>query len=134
MNKKRKAGLVGGKNMTSKKQKNKSRIQEREKNQEKQKPIKFVFEGKRYNIKNYIECTSIFSQIRGLMFRPRKFKTPLLFIWKKPDKRAIHSFFCRRFIAVWILNRKIVEIKIIKPWENCVIPDGIFNYLLEVPC
>ena len=99
----------------------------------KNKIFKFKFQGKNYSIKNYTTCKNLWSQIRGLMFRPKNYKIPLLFIWNKPNLYPIHSFFCRKFIAVWILDDKIVEIKLVKPWENYVVPRRKFNYLLEVP-
>jgi len=92
------------------------------------------FKGKKYLIKNYIVCDSIFSQARGLMFRPRTFRTPLLFIFKKSSKQAIHSCFVDGdFLAIWMNNGKIVDKKIVKPWKFAVTPKEKFNLLLEIP-
>ena len=47
-------------------------------------------------------CNNIFQQARGLMFK--KNSKPLLFVFKNYKKRAIHSFFCKPFIAIWFNN------------------------------
>src|SRR3989344_3077944 len=81
-------------------------------NKEKKKRIMadfgFNYRGKNI-ILNIIECRNIFSQSRGLMFRKKS--KPLLFLFKKPVKISIHSFFCRPFIAIWFNKNKIVDVK-----------------------
>jgi hypothetical protein len=85
-------------------------------------------------ILDYIVCSGYFSKVRGLMFRPRNFKTPLVFIWKKPARRTIHSFFVfNKFVAVWLLGNKIIEKRIINPWKCAVTPKGKFDRLIEIP-
>ena len=91
------------------------------------------FDGKDYLLKDYIECKSFFSKLRGLMFRPEDFKTPLIFRFNKQRKYAIHSFFCRKFIAIWISDGKILEKRIVKPWRCAVIPKKRFDTLIEIP-
>jgi uncharacterized membrane protein (UPF0127 family) len=78
-------------------------------------------------------CKSIWSKTRGLMFRKKNYTIPLLFIFDKPGKYPIHSFFCRKFIAVWLVKRKIVDVKIIHPWKNNISPNSNFDELLEIP-
>jgi len=95
--------------------------------------IVFRFKKKKIVIKDYILCDSIFSKMRGLMFRSRNFKKPLLFIWKKSGKYRIHSFFCRKFHAIWFLKGKIIDDKIVNPWKCSVTPKGKFDELLEIP-
>ena len=83
-------------------------------------------------ITNYEICSSFISKIRGLMFRINP--GPLLFVWKKPQRIAIHSFFVfRSFVAVWYYRGKIVEIKLVKPWTFAVTPKVKFDKLLEIP-
>ncbi len=92
------------------------------------------FNGKKYLIKNFIVCDSVFSKARGLMFRPKSFGTPLLFIFRKASKTAIHSYFVDGdFLAIWFLDGKIVDKKIVKPWKFAVTPKEKFNLLLEIP-
>jgi uncharacterized membrane protein (UPF0127 family) len=68
------------------------------------------------------------------MFRPKNFETPLLFVFNNPQITSIHSFFVDGdFLAVWLLNDKIVEMKLVKPWQISVTPKGKFNFLLEIP-
>ncbi len=95
--------------------------------------FRIKFEGKNLVISDYTVCKSIFSRARGLMFRSKKYNKPLLFIFNKPGNYSIHSFFCRKFVAVWMLNNKIIEIKIVKPWKFSVTPKEKFNLLLEIP-
>lgn len=84
---------------------------------------KFVLEVK--------ECKSIFSQMSGLMFRKKS--PPLLFVFNRPTKISIHSFFCVPFVAVWINGKNVVDIKIVHPWKHRINPEKEFDKLLEVP-
>jgi uncharacterized membrane protein (UPF0127 family) len=76
-------------------------------------------------------CDNAFSQGRGLMFR-RKSK-PLLFVFKSAKRRAIHSFFCKQFYAIWFNKGKIIDEKSVNPWKISVIPKEEFDTLLEIP-
>jgi uncharacterized membrane protein (UPF0127 family) len=61
------------------------------------------------NTKKEKKLTTIIQQSSGLMFKK---KSPsLLFIQKKPVRHSIHSFFCKPFIAIWLLNDKIIDTK-----------------------
>jgi len=63
----------------------------------------------------------------------RKKSKPLLFIFKTAKKRAIHSFFCKPFIAVWFNGKEIIDVKLIKNWRVFIKPDKRFDRLLEIP-
>lgn len=76
-------------------------------------------------------CDNIFSQARGLMFRQKS--KPLLFDFGSKKRRAIHSFFCVPFIAIWFQGDKIIEIRKIMPWKLSVKPREKFDKLLEIP-
>jgi len=97
----------------------------------------FKYNDKKIVIKDYIICNTFFSKVRGLMFRKKNFSKSLLFIFSKPKKYAIHSFFCRKFIAVWMLkigNRiQIIDVKKVLPYKFSVTPQKKFNLLLEIP-
>lgn len=97
------------------------------------KQITFLFRGKKIVIKNYTICDSFFSKTRGLMFRGKKYKKPLLFLFSRAGIYPIHSFFCRKFIAVWMLNDKIVDVKLVLPWKVSVTAKEKFDELLEIP-
>jgi uncharacterized membrane protein (UPF0127 family) len=99
----------------------------------KDKPITFKIDGKKRVIKEYTICDTIWSQFRGLMFRPKNYTRPLLFVFKKEGSYPIHSFFCRKFIAVWMLKRKIIDVKVVEPWKLSVTPKEKFDELLEIP-
>ena len=97
------------------------------------KVFRIKFGGKTIVVKDYSVCKSIFSHARGLMFRNKNYKKPLLFVFEKAGMYPIHSFFCRKFVAVWMLDGKIIEIKVVKPWKFSVTPKEKFNLLLEIP-
>ena len=67
------------------------------------------------------------------MFRGKNYKKPLLFVWKNAGKYPIHSFFCRKFIGVWLFNGKIMDVKLVEPWIFSVTPKEKFDELLEIP-
>ena len=92
--------------------------------------FKFKYKGKEINL-DVKECKNIFSQTRGLMFK--KNSKPLLFIFKTAKKRAIHSFFCKPFFAIWFENNKIVDVKIVRNWKFSIKPAERFDKLLEIP-
>lgn len=93
--------------------------------------MKFQFRYKNKNFKIKVEKSeTILEQTIGLMFK--KNSLPLLFIFKKPKKYFIHSFFCQQFIAVWFLRKKVIEISLIKP--NAIIKiNQKSDKLLEIP-
>jgi len=76
-------------------------------------------------------CESILSQARGLMFK--KNSKPLLFVFKTARRRAIHSFFCIPFVAVWFNGDKIIDVKQVFSWKFSVKPREKFDRLLEIP-
>jgi uncharacterized membrane protein (UPF0127 family) len=77
------------------------------------------------------ECRSILSQARGLIFKEKS--KPLFFIFKNKKRRAIHSFFCIPFIAIWFDEGKIVDVKLINSWKFSIKPKYRFDKLLEIP-
>jgi uncharacterized membrane protein (UPF0127 family) len=99
----------------------------------KKRVIKFSFNGKKYSISDYKICDNFFSKARGLMFRNKKYKKPLLFVFDRAGKYSIHSFFCRKFIGVWMLKGKIIDVKMVLPWKYSVTLKVKFDELLEIP-
>ena len=95
--------------------------------------IRFTLAGKKYTIKDYKICSSVLSKARGLMFRRRNYSKPLLFVWKKPGLYSIHSFFCRKFLAIWMLKGRIIDVRFILPQKLSVTPKEKFDELLEIP-
>lgn len=47
--------------------------------------------------------------------------------------RNIHSFFCKPFVAIWLCEGKVVEVRKINPWETSVSPSREFDTLIEIP-
>ena len=94
------------------------------------KKMKFKLKNKEIELDVKV-CSSVFSQTRGLMFRRKSL--PLLFVFKNVKKRAIHSFFCKPFYAVWFDSDKIVDEKLVKHWKVNISPKKGFDRLLEIP-
>jgi uncharacterized membrane protein (UPF0127 family) len=76
-------------------------------------------------------CDNLFSQAIGLMFKKKSM--PLFFIFKNSRMRAIHSFFCKPFVAVWFDKDKVIDVKVIKKWKFSIKPKKNFDKLLEIP-
>jgi uncharacterized membrane protein (UPF0127 family) len=76
-------------------------------------------------------CDNMFSQGSGLMFRKKS--KPLLFRFKGAKKRAIHSFFCKKFYAIWFNRGQIVDEKLVSPWKISIVAKDRFDTLLEIP-
>jgi len=94
--------------------------------------MKFKFTYKKKNFELEVEeYRTIFSKFRGLMFG--KNSKPLLFVFGKPTRQAIHSFFCKPFIAVWFNGINIVDVKSVNKWVFWIQPKGKFDKLLEIP-
>jgi len=69
----------------------------------------------------------------GIMFRGRV-KRPMLFVFPYPGRISIHSFFCPRFDAVFLDERK----RVTETYENIragrlIAPKWMAAYLVEFP-
>ena len=76
-------------------------------------------------------CKNLLQKATGLMFR--KNSPPLLFIYNKPTREPIHSFFCKPFIAIWFNKNKIIDVKLVNPFNPLIKPKQEFDKLLEIP-
>ena len=94
--------------------------------------IKFGFKlkGNKFELE-VKECNSILLKASGLMFKKKS--KPLLFIFKKPTKTSIHSFFCKPFVAIWFRDGKIIDVNIIKRQMASITPKEKYDKLLEIP-
>ena len=77
------------------------------------------------------ECKGI-RKVTGLMFKSSS-TDALLFHFKRKTNMKIHSLFCPKFVAVWLDNGKIVDIKLVKPWRLSVSSEKHFTDLIEIP-
>lgn len=96
---------------------------------------KLKFKGKEIEILDIKKC-NLFWTVRGLMFTKReKARALLLFNFKKPRRMKIHSFFVFfPFITIWLDDKnRVIEFKVIKPWNPLVLPKKEFSRLLEIP-
>lgn len=69
----------------------------------------------------------------GLMFRKRP--KPVIIKLNKERLIPIHSMFVRvPFIAIWLdENEKLIDAKLITPWERNIRPPKPFKTLIELP-
>jgi hypothetical protein len=87
--------------------------------------------GKRLEIPRIIRCKN---KALGLMFSSKERASNLLFEFASPGFWTIHSFFVfYSFLAIWILENKVVDYKIVKPFSPSVKSQSAFTKLLEIP-
>ena len=80
------------------------------------------------------KMVSGFGKFKGLMFERKDKAKALLFVFKKPTKLAIHSFFCMPFLAVWLDDKnRIIEKQFVRPFRLYIRPKKPFYKLLEIP-
>ena len=90
----------------------------------------FDYRGKRIFL-NVKKCNFL-QKIIGLMFKRKNKAKALLFELKKPI--AIHSCFVFfPFIAIWLKDNKIVDIRKISPFTLHIKPKKYFNKIIEIP-
>ena len=93
--------------------------------------MKAVLKYKGRKILIELKKVSEIGKFTGLMFKSRNTEA-LLFEFPK-GRRAIHSFFCPVFLAVWLLKGKIVDFKLVKPYQLSIKPKLEFDKLVEIP-
>ncbi len=76
-----------------------------------------------------------FGKIFGLMFRKKKNAEILLFDFGKKTRIPLHSFFVFfPFLAVWADDKnKVIEARIVRPFEFDVKPKKDFLSVVEIP-
>jgi len=95
--------------------------------------IDLIYEGKRFFID--LRVCNFIQRFFGLMFVKKEKAKALLFEFKKPTKVKIHSLFVfLDFIAIWLNKKnKIVDLKIVKPFNFVITPKKSFCKLIEIP-
>ena len=95
-----------------------------------------VLKYKNRKIKIDVKRCNLFWMVRGLMFtRCEKARALLLFDFKKPRSMKIHSFFCPKFLAVWLdEENNMIEKRIVYPFNFLILPKRKFSRLVEIPC
>lgn len=92
---------------------------------------KLNFKGEKIEIPDIENCPGIKKYI-GLIFNRKG--NALLFDFKEETEKAIHSFFCPDFLAVWLnKENKIVEYKLVTPNRLLIKPKSKFTKLIEIP-
>jgi len=71
----------------------------------------------------------------GLMFKTKKNAKSLMFSYTFSSRMGIFSYFIPfDFLAVWVdKNNYVIEIKVVRPKTNSVIPKKKFTKLIEIP-
>lgn len=94
---------------------------------------KINYKGK--NLVINVKKVSFFGMVKGLMFTKKEdAKALLLFDLEKPKKLKIHSFFCTKFLAIWLgKDNSVQEMRVINPWNPLVLPKKHFYKLIEIP-
>ncbi len=98
--------------------------------------LKFSLKHKNRKINLDVKRCNLFWMVKGLMFsRQEKAMALLLFDFKKPRRMKIHSFFCPKFLAVWLDKKNnIIEKRIVHPFTFLILPKKKFSRLIEIPC
>lgn len=91
---------------------------------------KIKFKGKELVIEDLKKVSSV-GKYTGLMFKKKETQA-LLFEFPR-GRKAIHSLFCPDFLAVWLLEGKIVEYKLVLPYQFYIAPKSEFDKLIEIP-
>jgi len=81
-----------------------------------------------------VKRVSFFGKFIGLMFRSVK-SDNLLFEFRRECRLSIHSYFVFfNFLAIWLDDdKRVVEVKMVKPFTFSVRPKKKFKYLIEMP-
>jgi|APSaa5957512622_1039677.scaffolds.fasta_scaffold00444_16 uncharacterized membrane protein (UPF0127 family) len=99
----------------------------------KKKKIILNYKGKKLSLDLFVLPRSLYWL--GLMFSRRSKAKNLLFSFDKETKMSIHSFFVfHSFLAIWLDSRgKIVDVKIVKPFNLGISPREKYKSLIEIP-
>ena len=90
---------------------------------------KLRFKGREILIEDIIKASGL-KKFTGLMFKGKNAQA-LLFEFN--GGRAIHSYFCQPFLAVWLSQGKIIDYKLVQPNAFSIKPDKEFDKLIEIP-
>jgi len=96
--------------------------------------MKFCFKYKRKKVCLDVEKCGGARMGVGLMFKLRN-TSALLFGFKKPFEKAIHSFFVFfPFVGVWLDDKnQVVEVRLVRPFTLKCKPKKKFTRLVEIP-
>ncbi len=97
------------------------------------KKTKISYKGHRFNV-NLKICRG-FRKVFGLMLVPKQKAKALLFEFKGPMRKSIHSFLVFfSFIAIWLDEKnKVVDFKVVKPFRFFILPSRSFSKIIEIP-
>ena len=99
----------------------------------KNKRVNLNYRGKIFSLN--LKVCNRFERFSGLMFQKREKAKAHLFEFNRSTNMSIHSFFVFfPFIVIWTdSDDKIVDLKLIKPFEPAISPKKSFTKLIEIP-
>lgn len=97
--------------------------------------MKLILKNKNKKIDLNVKKCGIFRKFCGLMFLSKEKSEALLFNFKKPKKIKIHSLFVFfPFVILWLdKDNKIINSKIVKPFEVSIGIKKNFSKIIEIP-
>ena len=78
------------------------------------------------------ECRGL-GKIIGLMFSKQNKAQAKIFRFNKPTTMSVHSFFCPKFVAVWLRKGQIIDYEIVDKTRFSIKPASVFDTLIEIP-
>ena len=78
------------------------------------------------------ECRGL-GKIIGLMFSRQNSAKARIFRFGQETKMSIHSFFCPKFLAIWLKKGQVIDYKIVDKTLFSIRPSTSFDTLIEVP-
>jgi uncharacterized membrane protein (UPF0127 family) len=91
------------------------------------------YDGEKQFSLNVNVCRGIMKAV-GLMFSREENAEALIFEFSKSKNPSIHSFFCPKFLGIWLDNKNnIIQKKIVEPWLPSVKCKQSFSKLIEIP-
>lgn len=92
---------------------------------------KIRFNGQELIIPNIIKAEGL-KKFSGLMFKGKN-SNAMLFSFSQPGKHAIHSLFCKDFLAIWLNQGRIVDYQLVNRVKLSIKPKQDFTHLIEIP-
>jgi hypothetical protein len=78
------------------------------------------------------ECCGL-GKVIGLMFSRQNKARARVFKFNRVTRMSIHSIFCPKFLAIWMLKGKIIDYEIVDKTRFSIRPASLFDTLIEVP-
>jgi len=81
---------------------------------------------------NARECCGL-GKVIGLMFSRQNSARARIFKFNRVTRMPIHSVFCPKFLAIWLLKGRVVDYETVDKTRFSIKPASEFDTLIEVP-